>query len=361
MTSQIPQVLSARLEELRAGVQHFQALKNSGAKLNDSRLTKAEMHLSDATSVLQLDESHQELSIRSAFYNAALQCQVELDCLKHGEIDPTAGFLDFSPASRPGETLLIETQLARLYLDLLSAGSIYSFEYLPRRINLSTSLPSLFDYPISASSDPALREALFQSHESRERGSGPLKITVMKHTPGLLTLRTKRDFLNTPVGGVLYRDLTVKAGVGAHLQGATTGFSVEYWLEDGEMPQVESSYVVCEFNLCLPSLASMTNGAISIRALQSVGAVSNEVLNLDSAHFLSQSSQPGGLHGARLIDGLEEIGIDFRFSKPLAAVAAAPVFAQNGAPLAIKLQFAMSASRIYSDAKSNMLFLSIVS
>lgn len=361
MTSIIPPVLRDRLEELRAAVCHFRALKDGGAKLNESRLNKAEKLLNEASAALTPVESQQEFSVRNAFYNAALQCQVELDCLKHGEVDPTAGFLDFSPASRPGETLLIENQLSRLYLDLLGAGSIYSFEYLPRRINLSGSLPSLLDYPISASSDQALRQELFQTHEARERGSGPLKITVMKHTPGLLTLRTKRDFLNTPVGGVLYRDLTVKAGVGAHLQGATTGFSVEYWLDDGERSQVESSFIVCEFNLTLPSLNSVSDGAISVRALQSVGAVSTEVLNLSSPHFLSQSSQPGGLHGARLIDGLEEIGIDFRFSKPLSAVAVAPVFDSLGIPLAIKLQFVMAASRIYSDAKSNMLFLSIVS
>lgn len=183
----------------------------------------------------------------------------------------------------------------------------------------------------------------------------PCSIGIGRKTPDSIGLNICIESLavldrSEPSGMTLTKHILLRSGIGAHLHDSTCGFSVEYWLE-GAAPPGENQFLCVSWTFATPS---GENAGLSIRALSSVGGVSKELYWADKTLRFAAATNEGGLHGLRLVDGIEGFTSDLRFSKPLDEIR---VLSGSGRHT---IYFLMRARRVFGDEKASTLFISIV-
>jgi len=268
---------------------------------------------------------------RSVF-DLVLRGEVELEKYLHPDADPTIGWIRLLPNDHGS---LVTTQLTNAFLS--PTGALTEYDYKPRKFTLFGAFPG-HSFELEPSIPP----------ERRIPSTGK----IIRRTLDLLSLRFEEEFVYSGKSLHFVREYTFKAGIGAHLPNATTGFSLEYWVE-GEIPKdlkIDLSVV-----LSLPS-PSITAGLL--KPLLCVGGVGEGLINMTEHQVLDGKSVPGGLFGVRAIDSVEDLVQDFRTSKQLEQLTVEPMTVQ-GVAQGVVVKFTVSAARIYSDDKSNTLFFSI--
>ena len=300
---------------------------------------------------------------------ALISCQVELDYLRSPEVDPFVGWITTGNDQRveTGTYTLVDTQLYRAYVDHQSA-SVVSFQYKPRKLDLmagvwegggvlSTS-QRLFEpsakEPINA--DTAARLIVKSGFETSPKDP---KVETKIKTKDLVRIHASSSAENGAIKEC--RDILFKAGIGAHLANATTGFSIEHWVESKNA--LASQMLCLQLNLGLPT---RDINLISTRTLTAFGGTSERAnQQLARGTFIKSADEPAGVHGVRLIDGLGTLILDIRSAKPLNALSVTPDYsagepeAEGGQVVGLILQFFIDARRILADDKANTVFISI--
>jgi hypothetical protein len=177
------------------------------------------------------------------------------------------------------------------------------------------------------------------------------KVNAKIKTKDLVRLCLSSDLGNGQIREC--RDMVFKAGVGAHLANATSGFSIEHWLES---KKDLSTHMTClQLNLTLPTKDVKL---ISVRPLTAFGGVGEKVRQFDPNVFVRSVDEPAGVHGGRLIDGLGSLVIDVRSAKPLNAINIV-ADQDEGLVVGLIMQLFVDARRVLGDDKANTVFISI--
>lgn len=264
---------------------------------------------------------------------------VDLESYLKPDIDPTFGWIE--KQSTENATLL-NTQLADYILD--NKGGLSSLDYKPRKASLLSSLlPSSFN--------------LSFSEDTNSDSENNTKSALTRKTKDLCSIRFEETRLAKSGSFNSYREFTFRAGVGAHLPNATTGFSFEYWLE-GDIPA--SLIATLSFSFCLPS-PNLESGLI--KPLLCVGGVSEKRYYLEKQKHVDLSELTGGAYGVRIIDSVEDLTMDLRSAKQIEEIVISPIFSnnkENPVYLGSTVSLSLRAERINGDDKSNTLFFSIL-
>ncbi len=323
--------------------------------------------LAEADKLLAESSSNNELfnltASRRSYWNSLLHAQVEVDKLRHTEVDPNVGWVGFRavPAARGEEEwLAVDTQLMTIFLDPSLGGAIMEFDYKPRKVNLvcGNSLYETFEHRPSDGHVARPRMRPKREHSSMEIPP----YAVLRSTPDTLVLRFREELSTVDEQRcVVVKDVTFRAGIGAHLPNATTGFSVETWLEGMPESVSEELVLIQQWEFVLPSGRAES---CRLRPLLCVGGVSERELELKAEkRFLHTTELPGGLYGLRFVDEAESFSMDLRVAKPLHGLSYRLVeIGQSGALSSQCFEIALiySAKRLRDDEHTNTLYLSIV-
>ncbi|MFN8389530.1 MAG: hypothetical protein U0136_04500 [Bdellovibrionota bacterium] len=380
--SQEQRLLSERREALRRALIPLPELIKTMPKeaANTERLRAARrfyLKTHHADFMLGTAKQFRSHKLRRAFADAVLCAQVELDTIVHPEVDPLHGWITYAVESGAGQhtpKVVVDSQLKTLFFEPTLAGALVEFDYKPRKVNLSNTsdlqcrnlsfidgVLELSSAELKASSMQAVAERLVPQEGDRAE---PL---VTRHTPDLFGLRLIRTLtpksLKTESSAAvsLVKHYAVKAGIGAYLNNATTGFSVEHWVE-GTPPSGSNHYLVSQFCFSLPS--GNAEG-MSLRPLSIAGGTAEVALTLDELRFVENRDVPGGLYGTRLIDGINGFVMDLRSAKPLNGMAVFPLVADPELPPedgcgGVCCLFFVELRRVTGDDKANTIFLSIM-
>jgi hypothetical protein len=312
-------------------------------KSPDQKGDRHTLKLEDSKTLLALAEDQLNLSLleptdtaaRIKFFDLVLQVHVLLDAINNPEVDPAEGWIR-------REDLIIDTQLARYYLS--ASGNLVGLSYK----SLKYELMAIF----------AESQLLSSFKTDLIATETPTKIQPLKHTKDLLSLRCHEQVLE----GTIVKEFTFRGGVGAHLPNSTTGFSVEYWLDDNFKRSTPNQLI--NLQLCfLPPSAEPSSTLF--KPLLCVGGVSEDSFTLEKEITISGTSQPGGLYGVRFVDGISDFTIDIRTSKYLDEAKITPIFTPSPLDKSPRFQgsvitLSKRAEKLLGDEKSINLFYSIV-
>lgn len=311
-------------------------------------------------------------ALRRAFATATVTAQVEIDSVIHPEVDPTHGWIehvkrDFDQDGE--EELIVDSQLKRLYFKPGAGGALIRFEYKPRKLDLCGAVGgdgrelSFVEGLLEIPDVQLVRENMERLAAQLTPLPGDVaELLVTKQTRDLFGLRVVRALGSRGLeargsyAASLTKHYTVRAGIGAHLNNATTGFSFEYWLEAQNAPPD---------NLRLASRLVFSPGSgsadsVSLRPLSAFGGAADRAFALKDLPFLKSSDVEGGLYGVRLIDGIENFVMDLRSAKPLTALGVTSIADPAGTLSGVSIVFFVDAKRVYLDDKANTFFLSIL-
>ncbi len=308
----------------------------------EAKLKSARRYAHRASSRV-LDQPNVPAAQRSAL-ELMLYGEVDFEAYLHPDVDPVVGWVRWIPqkvapvAGAEGVQTnagLVSTQLADYFIS--ADGALLEWDFKPRKCALvgTTHFKSFLIHP----SIPPVK-----------RTTVPMRIT--RKTLDLVSLRFV-DELTYPSGTIqLFRELTFKAGIGAHLANATTGFSFEYWIEDAPPPGLQ---LICTTCITLPTPQAAGG---NYKPLLCVGGVGAETYPPDEPLELGGTAVPGGAFGIRAIDTVEDLLIDLRTSKQLEGVRLNPLHI-DGLFQGTICEFIVSASRVRGDEHSNTVFISV--
>ena len=324
---EVPALLESRIEKAKKS-------GDRGERHGPSeRLLQAQMYLHQASSrALYLTD---DPKAERAMTELALCGEVELEAYLRPDVDPTVGWVE--KHSLP-EYEFVSTQLADYIID--RGGRVIGVDYKPRKISIcsSTLLPSFdlsFSVPVQTPPTSAVQSAL------------------TRKTKDICSIRFEDTKLSDLGPMSVFRELTFRAGIGAHLPNATTGFSFEYWLT-GDLS--EDFMVTVSFSFALPSPNSEAG---FIKPLLCVGGVSEKRYYLERGKKVNLSELTGGGYGIRIIDTVEDFMMDVRSAKQLEEMEISPQFL-NGVFIGSICKLSVRASRIFDDDRSNTIFVSIM-
>ena len=207
------------------------------------------------------------------------------------------------------------------------------------------------------SSQVASQLSALEADIASDNTQSSCQILVTRQTLDVAGLKVEFPLAQTPKTKIVKHYL-FKAGIGAHLNNATTGFSIESWLESPEKP-LPKSYIASIVCLTLPAAAVATTSA---RLLSAFGGTSDKAISLTEAKLFRNQDSEGGLHGLRVIDGIDGLFVDIRSAKPLDACLIEPLERDPLNPElfgGLRISFILAAQRIFEDIKSNTVFFSI--
>lgn len=361
---------ASRLSSIESRLQTIPALLERAPNYatNKERYEQAVALYNEAKQTLAELQSSEEIAanadLRIKFFTALLAADVEMDYINHPDIDPNTGWVNLQGITRNhvANPIQIDTQLLNVEFSPDFSGTIRSIGYKPRKIclcnsyHLSDSVPFLSAQIFHAKD----QDELFAALEANRKSTAAIskQPQLLKHTPSLASFR----FMNELAPGIsLVKDYSFKSGVGAHLQNSTTGFQLEYWTEITQ-PISADTFLIIGATLLLQTPAAE---AYSLRALTSVGGATDNAWPLDTAWESSANATPGGLHGARIVDSIKNLVVDFRSAKPLHAALVRPSFFPNGAAeedrlfQGFEIFFAQRLSQVSDLSHANTIFLSI--
>lgn len=236
---------------------------------------------------------------RQAVYSLFIAAQVEIDKLEYPNIDPTTGWIKFEQTSFLNAPYCVKTQLLHAYLT--PNGEIFSLEYKPRKICLV---------------DPFLPPSFSDSIPGATLSKTEFKVS--KQTKDLLSVRFLCTYLLGNKTEKMGKEFLFRAGIGAHLNNSTTGFSIDFWNEE------ENS----DFDLPIKSkIALLTPSAeldaLSYRALLPVGGMG--AASFEFPQTLTRETITSGIYGIRMIDGVKQFVFDIRYSKEITSATLCPI------------------------------------
>ena len=292
-----------------------------------------------------------------------LSTEVEIDAIKHSDVDPSNGWLHLKerPAPCGSPESSIDNPFIRIYFDAAQGGAIAEFDYKPRKLNLVPSGGACSACFCTVRGDEIIFPDTAAAHAQLQMppNSGP---KVLRRNPDLAALRFTESLSGGPpqIEYTISKDFYVRAGLGAYQANSTTGFNIEYWISGPTEPPADL-HVAFFFSFIFPSgdLRVMSG-----RPLLCAGGETEWVFPLEKENLLHSTDVPGGLYGLRLIDGIDSFIIDLRSAKPFSFIKYQPrpvdgysVF--EGAAGGIGLTFISSARTLWQDETSNTIFLSI--
>lgn len=291
-------------ERFEKAIQNFEILKNPSSCIGEQ---------SAATDRHILDQ---------LFYELYTKIAVDLDACIKPEIDPNEGWVIAQSRNfdnNQSEEFIIDTQLMTLTLRPALSGGLVEWLFKPRKLNF---LHAFTDHAIIPSfvcglCDPQKQTILFDSQSAR--------LEVKIHTPDQVNLLTKAKVIYQDLEIIVCSEYLVKAGLGAHRQNSTTGFSYTYWLESKSALPVDHELVLL-LNPMLPSRKELASDAY---LLHDIGAVNTKVIQLTAPYVFPSCDYPQGIHGIRLVDTENPYAMDIRSQKPLSAIKAAPLYEKN--------------------------------
>lgn len=350
-------------------------LARPNKEFNKEKLVEAKRYFRKANSAELFRSDKQDnatfrYAFRRALFDSIISSQVEADVIVHPEIDPLHGWLDIQIQdydSDGKDEVIIDSQLKTLFFKPSLGGALVNFDYKPRKLNLTNTLDEkkrnlcCVDALVSFGGDvkkiaveKLLQEVTAVSCESTQA-------VITRQTLDLAGLRFSRELTSpgTKFSAQLVKHLAVKAGIGAHMNNATTGFSFEFWLEGPNKPPPET-FLVSQWCFMLPS---GNPDMLSYRPLTSFGGAAERALPFRRPNILGNSDVEAGLHGLRLIDGLESFIMEIRSAKPINYLASYPLFSETESEKIIYngnvFLLLFAAERFMDDTKSNTIFLSI--
>lgn len=360
-----------QLDREMAAVPKFIA-ENPNGFANKERFAKAESWLAKAHSRALFAETGpqtiEQFSLRKQFYRAILSAQVEIDTIQNPEVDPSIGWARYEAVDYDldGDAeSVIDTQLVRLHFKPSQGGSLVAFDYKPRKANFVNHFDpqcaaecctfALVPFDVERATTASLRTLLPSLPHSHGRST----VTLTRKTLDMIGLRFATPTNATGYSAELVNHLLMKSEIGAHLSNATTGFSMEYWLES-ETPPPDDLQLVHQWSMML---TSGDHRLLSVRPLLSAAGTHDRALSCEEDLIIRPADAPGGLHGIRLIDGLDNLVMDLRSAKPVSAVAVLSITSTNSdgeaAYSGTTVLFFYQARRFFRDDKANTLFLSI--
>ena len=350
--------------------------KNDLFSYNATRHQRAIKQCNDAMTVYKNNSGNiNKVASHKEFYNAVLKSQVDIDFVPKPEVDPNDGWVRFMVENYNNdqqELFCVDTQLMTLRFSPYYQGAMLGFEYKPRKNNflppaddgITPSFLTYFADSINLSafadlSDFALRSKAGKSvkaHGTKTdkavEASAKVETVILSHTQDLLQVLFRP--ISPATTNPVFKHYKIKAGMGAHLHHCTTGFTMRYWF-DGSTTNISSKYLVLEMNFLLPTGVADSTSA---QALMSVGGVDSHLHSLTLKTMIEKA--PGGLHGVRLIDGLDNFVMDIRSAQQLTAVSLAPLLDKDKHHRGTQVKFYIKTSDIDSAEKSNHIFVSIV-
>ena len=328
---------------------------------NTVRHQRAIKHCDEAISIYKNNSGNiSKTGQHKEFYNAVLKSQVDIDFVPKPEVDPNTGWVRFMVENynNPSKELFcVDTQLMTLRFSPYYQGAMLGFEYKPRKNNFlppadNMPTPSFVTYfadSIGLSAFADLSNSVLNPAADK---STETEIRILSHTQDLLQALFKP--ITPSAANPVCKHYKIKAGIGAHLYNCTTGFTMRYWF-DGSAVSVSSKFLVLEMNFLLPTGVTDSTSA---QALMSVGGVDSVLHDLTKKTILEKA--PGGLHGIRLIDGLDNFVMDIRSAQILTAVALKPLLDRDKQHRGTQIKFYVKTSDINHVDKSNHIFVSIV-
>ncbi len=244
-------------------------------------------------------------TIRESLFNervrSLLHAQVELAYFANAEIDPVIGWLEYLIKENSFEVC---NPFMSLSMNTNTYGAITKIEYFPRKILLNDGFNSLY-YSISDSSIPK---------EQKKNPKPSQNYRIMRKQPDLFAIRFDEPLSHlNDTEPVCCKIIYFKSGLGSFMPNSTTGFSLEYWLENAEtLP--DTSDIRLHFPLIFPGDAQ----SIHLRALISAGGEDDRLYPLSEQTTNIHSSEvAGSLYGIRLIHSITHFIIDLRFAHQL--------------------------------------------
>ncbi len=295
------------------------------------------------------------LALRKKTYHCLLHAQVEIDAIYHPEIDPNDGWLEESRVTNPDGTLAsitLHTPFAHYLFSPLSGAGLRALGYKPRKL----ALLDVGDGSARTSFSALLCEK--DGCES-EQELVPGELSIPRKNPGVYVVRATQSLDPERYGkeAQVVKDFMIKSGLGAHRPNATTGFSLEYWLEGVAQDALDSKTQLAISCHYLPP--SLSGELLQLRALLPAGGISDEACSLEVERSISL---PRSLSGVRLIDSLDQFVIDFRSAKPLSSVETTPLFYADESEsifAGVQLRFLLPLKEVLDSFESNSLFVSI--
>ncbi len=348
--------MELRLAEAQSRLTLVQKDLSGGSKRMEGHLQAAEEHLAAAkgcfSQLMTQSSELQKPELRAIFFDAILRAAVELDTISHLDVDPNEGWVTFEwiKKTEGSEYGLIDTQLLRLFLMADRGGEIVGFDYKPQKLNLS-------DRALSERFGVLDKETKKIRFLTTAEGL-KTKVFPTKETKGLLSVRFEQTASVPELTGKFLRDLTIKSGIGAHLTNSTTGFSIEFWLEELQWNAQDELLFIQTWNIALPTFSPEL---LVARPLLCVGGVADAEFDLSREIWTENSDYPGGLHGVRLIDSVKTFVMDLRTARPISGFRLIPItLSETSLFQGLQLQMVFSAKQLIGDDKSNTVFVSIM-
>lgn len=340
--------ISADFAQLRSDTA-FLTGKDSVTK----RITKAARFLAliKHESIWQL-ESEKIATLRIAAFAAVISADVEIEAIRYADIDPNEGWARLLEKTPTADYYTIDTQLLRMTFSRKSHGGLISCHYKPRKINLCNVLcQSDYRYSFCTSLIEKPENASQLLHSAPAAPATEINYLKNRRTSGLVGIRLTKSFAQHS-DVKLVEDYTVRSGLGAYNNNSTTGWTFEHWLEGKPS---DNALVRIDFHF---QLATPIPHAISTRALTIASAEAEHAAFLDKPHLLQTNDISGGLHGIRLIDGINNFTIDLRSAKPLVAATVIPQI-EGEVLQGIAASFYLPAKNLLEDNHSNTIYVSI--
>ena len=330
--------------------------KHDLAVYNISRHRNAVEHYNKAMDIYKNNTGNiNSAALHKEFFNAVLKTQVDIDFVPKPEVDPNTGWVRFMVENYNNdleELFCIDTQLMTLRFSPYYQGAMLGFEYKPRKNNFSVPSDGISPNFLTYFADSIEFSASAQGCRGEVSSPHKTEVRILSHTQDLLQVLFKP--LEPTAANAIFKHYKVKAGLGAHLPNSTTGFSMRYWF-DYAHANPAGKFLVLEMNLLLPTGVP---GSISAQALMSVGGVDSRLHDLNQKTLLDKA--PGGLHGIRLIDGLDNFVMDIRSAQRLVAVLLHPLFDKNNIHCGTQVKFYIKTDDVGHIDKANTIFVSIV-
>ena len=288
------------------------------------------------------------------FYELYCQALVNLDACIKPEIDPNEGWVQAQSLHYDNDQLeefKFDTQLMTLAIKPALSAGLVEWLFKPKKLNFLHSFTNRNIKPsfICGLSDPQQRIILFDKQ--------PSHLEIKLHTLDQICLvaRTFVVYHDLPI--TICSEFLVKAGLGAHRQNSTTGFSYTYWLEsDSIIPTTHE--LLLRINPIMPTRKTEATEAY---LLHDLSAVDQNPFRLTSLSCFADKDYPNGLHGIRLVDTISPYAMDIRSQQPLSQLNISPLYEEDmsvyyGSQIDVKTNIVQKQNK----TKQNTIYISLI-
>lgn len=272
--------------------------------------------------VFFFSEEKQEIS-DMLFYSRMkqlLSAHVELMYFIHDQTDPVTGWLEVKSDEHIFE---LKNPFLSLTLDIQKYGLISLIEYYPRKTLLLEGAESAY---CCITEEETLHEDILPHHiqgtstQAIRNEEKKMDYKIIRRQSDLYAVRFDEPivehFINSSEKAAQItccKVFYIKSGLGSFVQNSTTGFTLEYWLEN--LNETKESSL---FSINLPILFPGDKETISMRALSAMGGEDNKLHYLKDIPGIIRSEEiQGGLFGLRIINSVSHFVIDYRFARPI--------------------------------------------